>query len=230
MKLNDDYSFEPKVTCNLAWGGANDYSQSSNFLKVGDINMDNKEDITYIKHVSSGGDGGFWIQTLTCPDAELTQIATIARMIRDEPQITGYIPYAIDIGDYDGFDFTIGTPTLFHEYGVVQPIVSLNAPPVHFDVFGGTIYDVNACFNGGNCDFWALYKKETTTSVEVSTQVHKDWDLSSGFKTEGQIQIAPVGVGVLYNYKALGNGKSRRTFQQRLYQRFYYFNQCGSSG
>jgi len=213
-EVNDGYYFEPKVTCNLAWGGANDYSQSSNFLKVGDINMDNKEDITYIKHVSSGGDVGFWIQTLTCPDAELTQIATIARMIRDEPQITGYIPYAIDIGDYDGYDFTLGTPSLFHEYGVVQPIVSLNAPPVHFDVFGGTIYDVNACFNGGNCDFWALYKKETTTSVEVSTQVHKDWDLSSGFKNEGQIQIAPVGVGVLYNYKVWAMGKVGEHFSK----------------
>jgi hypothetical protein len=213
-EVNDGYYFEPKVTSIVAYGGTNDYSQSSNFLKVGDINMDNKEDITYIKHVSSGGDVGFWIQTLTCPDTTLTQIATIARMVRDEPQITGYIPYAINIGDYEGYDFTLGTPSLFHEYGVVQPIVSLNAPPVHFDVFDGTIYDVNACFNGGNCDFWALYKKETTTSVEVSTQVHKDWDLSSGFKNEGQIQIAPVGVGVLYNYKVWAMGKVGEHFSK----------------
>ena len=213
-EVNSNFYFEPKVTSIVAYGGANDYSQSSNFLKVGDINMDNKEDITYIKHVSSGGDGGFWIQTLTCPDAELTQIATIARMIRDEPQITGYIPYAIAIGDYDGYDFTLGTPSLFHEYGVVQPIVSLNAPPVHFDVFDGIIYDVNACFNGGNCDFWALYKKETTTSVEVSTQVHKDWDLSAGYKTEGQISIAPAGVGVLSNYKLWAMGKVGEHFSK----------------
>jgi hypothetical protein len=213
-KVSNDYYFEPKVTCVVAYGGANDYSQSSNFLKVGDINMDNKEDITYIKHVSSGGDGGFWIQTLTCPDADLTQITTIARMIRDEPQIAGYIPYAISIGDYDGYDFTIGIPTLFHEYGVVQPIVTLNAPPVHFDIFGGTIYDVNGCFNGGSCDFWALYKKETTTSVEVSTQVHKDWELSSGFKNEGQIQIAPLGVGVLYNYRLWAIGKVGEHFSK----------------
>jgi hypothetical protein len=213
-KVNSNYSFEPKVTCILAWGGINDFTQSSNFLKVGDINMDNKEDITYIKHVSSGADCGFWIQTLTCPDTALTQITTIARMIRDEPQITGYIRYAISIGDYDGYDFTLGTPSLFIEYGVVQPIVSLNAPPVHFDVFGGTIYDVNACFNGGNCDFWALYKKETTTSVEVSTQVHKDWDLSSGIKSEGQISYAPLGVGVLANYKLWAMGKVGEHFSK----------------
>lgn len=213
-KVNNNYSFEPKATCIVAWGGDYDHSQSSNFLKAGDINMDNIDDITYIKHVNSGTLAGFWIQTLTCPDSALTQITTLARMIKNEPQITGYIPYAIAIGDFDGNDFTLGTPTLFHEYGVVQPIVSLNAPPVHFDVLGGTIYDVNTCFNGGNCDFWALYKKETTTSVEVSTQVHKDWDLSSGIKSEGQISIAPMGVGVLSNYKLWAMGKVGEHFSK----------------
>jgi hypothetical protein len=44
--VSSDYHFEPKATCILAWGGSYDHSQSSNFLKVGDINMDNKEDIT----------------------------------------------------------------------------------------------------------------------------------------------------------------------------------------
>lgn len=213
-KVSSDYHFEPKATCILTGGGGFDHSQSTNFVYAGDINMDNKDDIIFIKHVNSGGDAGFWIQTLTCPDTALAQISTIARMIKNEPQITGNIPYAIAIGDYDGFDFTLGTPTLFHEYGVVQPIVSLNAPPVHFDVLGGTIYDVNACFNGGNCDFWALYKKETTTSVEVSTQVHKDWDLSSGIKSEGQISVAPMGVGVLANYKLWAMGKVGEHFSK----------------
>src|SRR5690606_27772721 len=214
FKITNDYYFEPKVTCSIASGGVNDYSQGSSFLKVGDINMDNKDDITFIKHITSGADAGFWIQTLTCPDTGLTLIKIIARMITDESQITGYIKYAISIGDYDGFDFTLGTPSLFHENGVVQPIILLNAPPIHFDVFGETSYDINGCFNGGSCDFWALYKKETTTSIEVSTQVHSDWDLSSGFKSEGQIQVAPLGIGVLNNYKLWAIGKVGEHFNK----------------
>ncbi|MFO7524444.1 MAG: T9SS type A sorting domain-containing protein [Ignavibacteriaceae bacterium] len=213
LKVNDDYSLDYKSQMMIPYGGSNDYRQSNNFLKASDINMDNKDDIIIVKSIPDGIDKGFWMEAFTFTDSTLQQSKLIGRLKADEPQV-GYGQFAIAVGNYDGFDFTLGTPTLFHEYGVVQPIVSLNAPPVHFDIFDGTIYDVNACFNGGNCDFWALYKKETTTSVEVSTQVHKDWALSSGIKSEGQIQVAPLGVGVLSNYKLWAIGKVGEHFSK----------------
>ena len=84
---------------------------------------------------------------------------TYARLFADENQNDIYHKYAIAIGNFDGFDFTVGTPSLYHDYGIVQPIVLLNAPPVHFDMLNGNIYDVNGCYNGGNCDFYAKYIK-----------------------------------------------------------------------
>ena len=94
----------------------------------------------------------------------------------------------------------------------MQPVVLLNAPPVHFDMFNGNIYDVNGCYNGGDCDFWALYKKQSTSSIEVKTEVHNDWEVSAGAKAEGQITASPMGVGVNLNYKVWATGKYGKHF------------------
>ncbi|MDZ7623445.1 MAG: hypothetical protein U5J96_03230 [Ignavibacteriaceae bacterium] len=139
---------------------------------------------------------------------------TFARLFADENQNDTYHQYAIAVGNFDGFDFTVGTPTLHHDYGIVQPIVTLNAPPIHFDEINGTNYDVNACFNGGDCDFWAQYKKQSTSSVEVSTEVHNDWDISAGIKVEGEIEAAPMGVGVSTSYKLWATGSYGEKFSK----------------
>ena len=205
LKVNDDYSLDYTSHFMIQYGGSNDYKQSNNFLKASDINMDNKDDIIIVKSIPDGIDKGFWIETYTFTDSVLQQSQLIGRLKADEPEASN-TRFAIAVGNYDGYDFTVGTPTLFHEYGIVQPIVHLNAPPVHFDVFNGTIYDVNGCYNGGNCDFWAQYYKQTTTSVEVSTEIHNDWDLSSGYKTEGSVSAGALGFGVSSNYKAWAIG------------------------
>jgi hypothetical protein len=212
--VNADYSLQYKSQISIPYvGGDNDYRQSNNFLKVRDINMDDRNDIIIVKSIPVGADMGFWIEAFTYTDSTLQQSKIIARLKRDEP-LVGYGQFAIAVGNYDGFDFTVGTPTLFHEYGVVQPIVLLNAPPVHFDVFNGTIYDVNGCYNGGSCNFWAQYYKQTTTSVEVSTEIHKDWDISAGFKTDGSVSAGFLGFGVTSNYKAWAIGNYGEHFSK----------------
>ncbi len=50
------------------------------------------------------------------------------------------------------------------------------------------------------------YKKQTTSSVEVSTEIHNDWDVSAGLKSEGQVTAAPMGVGVSSSYKVWATG------------------------
>lgn len=213
--VNDDYTFVVKADAGVANAGPSDYTQSNNYLKVKDVNMDSRDDIIIVKNIVSGGaPDGFEIAAITFPDSTLADGTqkVFARRLGDENQNDVYQPYAIAVGNFDGFDFTVGTPSLYHEYGIVQPIVLLNAPPVHFDMLNGNIYDVNGCYNGGDCDFWALYKKQSTSSIEVKTEVHNDWEVSAGAKAEGQITASPMGVGVNLNYKVWATGKYGKHF------------------
>jgi len=218
FSINNDYSFTAKALLGVANGGPNDYQQSNNYLKVGDINMDQKNDVIVVKNMvsGSGAPDGFFLAYFTFSDTSLNDGTerVFARILGEESQFDNYQKYAIAIGNFDGFDFTVGTPSLYHDYGIVQPIVLLNAPPVHFDVINGNIYDVNGCYNGGSCDFFSKYKKQTTSSVEVKTEISNDWAVSAGVKVEGEIEAAPMGVGVSTSYKVWATGKYGKKFSK----------------
>ncbi len=204
IAVTDNYTFDTKALINVANGGNADYAQSNNYLKVSDMNMDNREDILIVKNIvnTSGVPDGFEIAAITFSDTTLNDGTdrVIGRILGEESQNDVYQKYAIAVGNFDGFDFTIGWPEHSNEYDISQPIVILNAPPVHFDMFDGNIFDINGCYNGGDCDFWALYKKQTTSSIEVSTKVNKDWVISAGLSFAGQVTVAPAGVGIAINY------------------------------
>jgi hypothetical protein len=77
-------------------------------------------------------------------------------------------------GDFDmkcARIFYIGAPDVV-ESEIQQPIVILNSPPVHFDILGGKVHDLNNAYNrNGNPPFYASYYNgkgsENTTSVDV---------------------------------------------------------------
>lgn len=203
--INDDYSFQTKALINVANGGPNDYKQSNNYLKVSDVNMDNREDIILVKNnVDLSGLDGIEIAAVDFTDSTLNDGThrIIGRMLRDESENDTYHPYAIAVGNFDGFDFKIGQPTHSIENDVSQPIVTVNAPPVHFDILGGNIYDINGCYNGGACDFWAKYNRRTGQTIEVSSKVNSDWVISAGVSYSGDITVEPMGVGISYNYES----------------------------
>ena len=64
------------------------------------------------------------------------------------------IPYTIDqfqtsqivMGDFDGGGLSLGKPKYFRKSTIQQPLVILNAPPIHFDVIDGAVYDLNGCY------------------------------------------------------------------------------------
>src|SRR5690606_40231210 len=105
------------------------------------------------------------------------------------PPQSEFRPYTLVTGNFDGMNFTIGEPTHHVATGIMEPIVVLNAPPVHFDVFDGVIHDLNDCFSGNACDFEAAYHKQTTTSMEVVTTVQSDWATSSGLSASGSVSV-----------------------------------------
>lgn len=214
--VNDDYSFQTRALLNVSNGGDDDYKQSNNYLKVADINMDNRADIVIVKNRdASFANSGFLIATFTFTDSTLADGTerVFARILGDEPYST-YRPYAIAVGNFDGFDFTIKEPYHYVQNNVSQPLVVLNAPPVHFDVLNGQTYDINSCYSGGNCDFFSKYIKTTITSTEVTTRVKKDWGISAGLGGSGSIEAAPLGTGATFNYEAYLLYKHGRNFSK----------------
>lgn len=204
--VNDDYSFQTKALLNVQNGGGSDYLQSSNYLKVSDMNMDNKEDIIIVKRISSGTNAGFLTAVVNFTDSTLNDGTekTFGRILGDENATSGYRQFAIGVGNFDGYDFKIGQPTKTTVYGTVEPVVILNAPPVHFDKFDNNIFDINTCYNGNDCDFIATYQGVGTTSTEVTIESHKDWQVSAGIRASGSINVSPMGVGTDINYELWG--------------------------
>jgi hypothetical protein len=158
--------------------------------------------------ISPTASQGFDVKVMSIDSAN--GFSLVGRLVDDEDQpIPGtsppqheFRPYSIAVGNYDGLNFTIGEPTHHVAQGVVQPIVMLNAPPIHFDMLDSTIYDLNECYNGSACDFGTTYHKQSTTSVEVSTTVQSDWVVSTGLSQSGSVSFGveesgePLGVGV----------------------------------
>jgi len=204
--INDDYSFQTKALINVDNGGGSDYLQSSNYLKVSDMNMDNRDDIIIVKNIVAAIPNipkGFLTEVVTFTDSTLDDgtESVYAQLLGDEIQNDTYHQYAIAVGNFDGFDFKIGQPEHSIEYGVAQPTVIINAPPVHFDIFNGDIFDINSCYNGGDCDFFSKYIKSTTQIVEVTTEINRDWVISAGLSISGSVSVEPMGVGISTNYE-----------------------------
>ncbi|MBE0655166.1 MAG: VCBS repeat-containing protein [Bacteroidales bacterium] len=110
--------------------------------------------------------------------------------------------FAISSGSYDNSRIVIEAPRYYHTSEIGQPVVILNAPPVHFDQLNGNIYDINSCYLGGLCNFSSTYIKAVTTTEELTTTVQSAWDVSGGIRYEGSVSTgvtiegAPLGVGV----------------------------------
>ncbi len=88
-------------------------------------------------------------------------------------------PVAIITGNFDRDGMILGTPRKYRETGVFQPLIVLNAPPVHFDVLDNAPYDISGCFTGGDCDFIATYEEGLSQTEQITTQLNSDWGIDS---------------------------------------------------
>ena len=110
--------------------------------------------------------------------------------------------YAIALGTFNGDDFKLGAPQHFVENDIIQPLVVLNSPPIHYDILNGTTYDLSGCFSGSGCGFYSNYEQQTSTSVNLQSQTHNDVSGSHGLDISGSVgfsaqeSVAPFGVGV----------------------------------
>lgn len=110
-----------------------------------------------------------------------------------------YTGMAIATGDFDGDAVRLGTPTVQTVTEIVQPLIVLNAPPIHFDVFNGENFDVNKCFNDNpeiSCNHRAIYENATSQEFEVATEVSADWGVSESIEAEVGVRAGPVQASV----------------------------------
>lgn len=106
---------------------------------------------------------------------------------------------ALAVGDVDGDAVQLGTPEVQTVTDVVQPLIVLNAPPIHFDVFDGQNFDVNKCFNDNpdiSCNHRAVYENASTQELEVSTEISADWGVSQSIEGSAGVEIGPVQASV----------------------------------
>ena len=89
--------------------------------------------------------------------------------------------------DFDGDAIRLGKPRNLLAESVVEPIVILNAPPIHFDVFNDTTYDVCLAYNENkeSCLFEAKYVKAQGEEAELTTEVKSDWGVSTSLSYGG---------------------------------------------
>lgn len=182
----------------IPFGDFPDYTLHQ-FMQVSDMDQNGKQDIMLV-YDQMGPSGGFLGMAYSVnPDS--LPIQYLSGVFTGEEPATSYRPYSIALGNFDGMNFTIGEPTHSVAQGVVEPIVVLNAPPVHFDKFGSDLYDLNECYNGGDCDFQTTYVKQSSSSIEVSATEQSDWAISAGLSVSGSVSVGaevsaePLGVG-----------------------------------
>ncbi|MGF1669563.1 MAG: hypothetical protein ACFCU6_03875, partial [Balneolaceae bacterium] len=105
-------------------------------------------------------------------------------------EFTASIPIgglAMAVGDFDGDAVRLGPPTRQTVTDITQPLVVLNAPPIHFDILDGTAYDINKCFSGDfriNCEHRSIYENASSSEMEVTTQISSDWGVSQSIEAE----------------------------------------------
>lgn len=155
-----------------------------------------------------------WDPDVGFPSIRETELRT-HRIDRSGPRPLGLA--VLDAGDNG---IRLGAPQRFAKTDIVRPLVVLNAPPTHFDVFDGEPFDINMCYGDSDCAcrlsiarcFQAEYETETERSITMETELLTDW--SVGVSADGGFDI-PFGdeldIGVDIELKATyGEGFRRR--------------------
>ncbi len=130
--------------------------------------------------------------------------------------------YELAVGDLDGDAIRLGSPTFHPLVSATEPRVLLKTPPVHFDVFGGTPYDLAGCYDGlGHyvCDcFQATYSNQSANTFAIRTETHSAWGVTSNVNVEASAVVvsASMSMEAWYrkNLSSLGDTTITRTVEQ----------------
>ncbi|MEX0331196.1 MAG: hypothetical protein AB3N64_07215 [Puniceicoccaceae bacterium] len=161
--------------------GDNEYIQVASGVSVTDLNSDTEADLEgEVVSVTAQLSGGSYI--VSVGDFQMYSIGS-----NDPPCV------AMVTGDIDADSLRLGRPTIYRRTELGHPVMILNAPPTHFDILNGEVFDVNGCLSG-DCGTYASYTLQNELIQEVSTEVRADWAISAGVSVEVEGGIStPIG-------------------------------------
>ena len=190
---DDNLNLTHHPTLNGLSGGLDDYELSYDFMKVGDLDEDGSSDIVVEKDVYNNNDPNHWLKVAVYGVSQNlssdTLLATVQTDTTTNSGFSSYYHYALALGTYNGANFTLGAPHHFVKKDVVQPLVVLNTPPIHFDVLNGTNYDLADCFSGNGCTFNSTYEQQSSSTINLETQTHNDVSDAAGIDLSGNVAV-----------------------------------------
>jgi|GEM_PF-1548578 len=107
--------------------------------------------------------------------------------------------FAMAVGDFDGDAVKLGPPSRQTVTDITQPLVILNAPPIHYDIIDDVTYDINECYDADfriNCEHRSIYENANSSEMEVSTQVNSDWGVSQSIEGEASADFGFIKASV----------------------------------
>jgi len=175
---------------------------TNNFVDVLDVAHYNKDYIVQTRNIFSNvNDQKFDILLYGSELKDTLIIEQSSIMNQDQGSSSSPRHYAIAMGDFDGDNVRVGKPTRYVITDIVQPMVILNAPPIHFDKIGNDIFDLSGCFPvfpDPPCadNFFAGYT--VITQINISTEVHKEWGLDESLEASVDVGVFKASLKASY--------------------------------
>ena len=176
MKTFKIYQMQADLNLSV-WANLDSISDSYHAnIAFGDVHRESDEDVPYSEFIIDSFREGSMYQLRYNEDGTFQQVVLL---MEDIPDLRFYgKTEPMEIGEFDG-DIRLGSPKRFSATEILQPLVILNAPPIHFDVFNDQIYDVCSSYNENDPQFIASYLKESSQLTELETEINRDWALST---------------------------------------------------
>ena len=138
---------------------------------------------------------------------DLTTDPTLMMSRRDHVDLGEYQDirqYSLELFDADGGGILLGKPERRQTQTHITPMVVMNSPPGHFDIFDNDTFDLNNLYDAGdlpapaNSNFSSrtVFTEETSSDTILTAEINSDWALSMnlaagyggyGVKVEGKI-------------------------------------------
>jgi hypothetical protein len=186
-----------------------EYTYGYEFLALDNVDQYEGDEIIVVRNIFNpewdAEDDQYFHLQIYGTQGDSAHCPTIARYTDEEvPFDWPKRNYALTVGNFDASTVTIHKPVYRRLSEIAQPVVILNAPPIHFDIFDSLVYDINHCFEGEPCDFVATYVKEENDTKLVSTTVQATLDVAVGVESNStvgaEVSAEPGGIGVAASY------------------------------
>ena len=152
------------------------------------------------------------ISTIGWTDTNKTNIKVIQRHV--DPSVSDMTPShraggGIFAGHLRGNGIRFGVPRKHRLEKIVEPLVILNAPPVHIDVIADSTYDICRAYpiSSDSLKWETRYASTVTNGATASTTSNADWSVSSTVSSGGQV----FGIGVKASLTAKYGEKFSKT-------------------